>query len=263
VENRANDEVGERLPIERIVVAVPGRDERDRIARCLRTIDRAAACSGLPVHLVVAADSCTDDSAETARRVDLHHCALQVLEGEWGRAGGARRAAVAAGLAPALLHREPGAVWIANTDADSQVPEHWLRDQVRLAARCDALAGIVELDPERVPASLLHRFRAHYRLDGDRHAHVHGANLGVRADAYLAAGGWCPDTVVGEDHGLWSRIAASGATTLHSTALRVTTSARTTSRVVGGFATTLTAIGSDGTDPLSQTGATAREELVA
>jgi hypothetical protein len=34
------------------------------------------------------------------------------------------------------------------------------------------------------------------------HPHVHGANLGIRADAYSDAGGW-NDLTVAEDHCLW------------------------------------------------------------
>ena len=35
-------------------------------------------------------------------------------------------------------------------------------------------------------------------------------NLGVRADAYLRAGGWA-DTATGEDHDLWERLRSTGA----------------------------------------------------
>jgi hypothetical protein len=42
-------------------------------------------------------------------------------------------------------------------------------------------------------------FTANYRQPRRTHSHVHGANLGIRADAYLAAGGWS-DMLIGEDH---------------------------------------------------------------
>lgn len=225
--------------IERIVVAVPARDEGTTIAECLRSLDAAAAIAGVPVHVVLAADSCRDDTAEAARSAPTRHCTVTVVEGRWGGAGAARRAAVDAGLAglPDL-----GVVWVANTDADTSVPDTWLRDQLELARRCDAVAGIVDLDPARVSPVLLHRFRSSYVLDGDRHAHVHGANLGLRADVYRDSGGWCANTVVGEDHGLWARVLATGAAAVHSTALRVLTSARTSSRVDGGFASALSTL---------------------
>ena len=46
------------------------------------------------------------------------------------------------------------------------------------------------------------RFRMTYQINTDgTHPHVHGANLGMRADAYLAAGGWNP-LPTAEDHDL-------------------------------------------------------------
>lgn len=231
-------------PIERIVVAVPARDEGTTIADCLASIDAAAAVAGLPTRIVVAADSCRDATAGVVRRYGARHRSsrhadVTVVEGRWGRAGAARRAAVAAAL---IDLERVDRVWIANTDADTTVPVEWLRDQVLIATRHAAVAGVVDLDPATVPPVLLDRFRSTYRVDDGVHAHVHGANLGVRADVYRAAGGWCAATVVGEDHGLWSRIVAVGASTVHSTALRVITSGRTSSRVEGGFASDLDAL---------------------
>ena len=53
-------------------------------------------------------------------------------------------------------------------------------------------------------------FRETYEIRPDgSHPHVHGANLGVRADAYLRAGGWA-DLRTAEDHDLWRRLLGSG-----------------------------------------------------
>lgn len=225
--------------IERIIVAVPARDERDTIVRCIRAIDRAARHAELPTHVVIAADSCCDDTAARARAAMARWCELIVLEGTWAGAGGARRAAVDAALACVAGRTRPERIWIANTDADTIVPTPWLRGQTSLADRYRAVAGVVDLDPRGVPRALLDRFRSSYGADGEVHGHVHGANLGVRADAYLTAGGWCPNTVVGEDHGLWGRLVEAGVPVVQTTRVRVVTSGRTTSRVDGGFASDL------------------------
>ncbi len=82
-------------------------------------------------------------------------------------------------------------------------------------------------------------FTSSYHLDGDSHGHVHGANIGMCASAYLDVGGWCPQTVVGEDHVIWNAIREVGHRVQQTTTLRVITSARTRSRVLGGFATNL------------------------
>ena len=81
----------------------------------------------------------------------------------------------------------------------------------------------------------------HYRalvergMHGDTHRHVYGANLGVRADAYLDVGGFPPDGA-GEDHGLWGRLRAAGYTLAQPVGVRVRTSARLHGRADGGLA---------------------------
>jgi hypothetical protein len=57
--------------------------------------------------------------------------------------------------------------------------------------------------------------------------------------AYEAVGGWCPQTIVGEDHIMWHALRDVGHRMFQTTKLRVLTSARTRGRVVGGFATNL------------------------
>jgi cellulose synthase/poly-beta-1,6-N-acetylglucosamine synthase-like glycosyltransferase len=229
-----------RPPITHIVVAVPARDEADTVADCLASIDAAAASAGVPILVVVAADSCTDNTVARARAMAAGFIALEVISGSWAGAGAARAAAVTTGLN--LTRGVAESIWIANTDADTVVPEGWFVEQLRLASHFDAVAGVVDLDPLATCPHLLNRFRSTYQLDGGTHRHVHGANLGVRCDAYLDVGGWCPNTLVGEDHRLWNRLKAQGHDVIQCTHVRVTTSARVRSRVEGGFATDLRAL---------------------
>ncbi len=218
-----------------IVVAVPARDEAATIGACIRSIDQAAAEVSVPVTLVVAADSCSDDTFAIAAATETEFSRLLVMEGAWGRAGATRAAAVRHALDQ--LPDDSAPVWIANTDADCVVPTMWLRTQIELATELDVVAGIVDLDPESTSPAIFEAFTATYILDGDHHGHVHGANLGVCSTAYLAVGGWCQQTVVGEDHVIWNALRDRGHSNRQTTGLRVLTSARTRSRVVGGFAT--------------------------
>jgi hypothetical protein len=73
------------------------------------------------------------------------------------------------------------------------------------------------------------------RVHGERHINVYGANLGVRADAYLTVGGF-PIDGVGEDHLLWEHLREAGLPTEQPVAVRVTTSARLHGRATGGLA---------------------------
>jgi hypothetical protein len=219
-----------------LIVAVPARDEQTTIVDCLASIDRAATRVAAPVTIALAADSCADATVEVALAMPLRRAELTVIEGTWGRAGAARAAAVAH-----ALERIGSAdrCWIANTDADCRVPVDWLAVQLQHARRAAAVAGVVTLDPTTTPHHLLAAFHRSYRIDGTRHRHVHGANLGVWADAYTAAGGWCTRTTVGEDHALWRAVRAGGRPVTQTAASRVITSARIRSRVDGGFATDL------------------------
>lgn len=64
--------------------------------------------------------------------------------------------------------------------------------------------------------------------------------MAMRADAYLAAGGWQP-LACGEDHDLWARLSQIG-NCVSSTAISVRTSARLEGRAPDGFAADLAAL---------------------
>ena len=173
-----------------VVVAIPPATKPASIRACIRSVDQAAAeVPGLPVLVVVAADSCNDDTFAIARDTPTEFCELVVIDGMWGRAGAARAAAVRHGLDMVPARVRP--VWIANTDADCVVPTMWLRTQLELATELDVVAGIVELDPGSTSPAMFNAFTSTYILDGDHHGHVHGANIGICSAAYLAVGGWC------------------------------------------------------------------------
>ena len=245
--------------IRTIVIGVPAQNEASRIGSCVASLLAAAdeLDPTIDVHIVVAADSCVD---ETASIVDGFNAAVRrvhLIDGTWGTAGGTRRAAIATGLAlatrtsameadlPLDLPHDMAAeeVWIATTDADTVVPADWLRRQLVYAQHgFDAVAGIVDLiHDEDVTSHIVERFAELYRFgDHVSHAHVHGANLGVRASAYLAAGGF-PDVVCSEDHALWNNLRGLGFACVSPIDVRVLTSARVRSRAPGGFADTLAA----------------------
>lgn len=219
----------------RVAVTIPARDEADRIAACLRSVRVAVAAAGLAdTVVVVVADHCTDATAATAR--DLLGPAGVVVECRHRSVGRARAVAVTAALrrtAPTPLHR----TWLATTDADTTVDPDWLAGQLACATSgAAAVAGVVRVDDlgDHAP-EVGDRWRAAYRTSGPSHPHVHGANLGVRADAYLAVGGW-PDTDTAEDHGLWDRLRRAGWSTTASVDVRVTTSGRREGRAPAGFA---------------------------
>ena len=237
------------MAIARVAVVVPAHDEAARIGRCLASLARALAhpaVAALDRRVVVVADRCSDDTVAVARRALPRGVAGAVASVDFESAGRARADGVALALA-AWPDADPAATWLASTDADTWVPADWLARQVGAAARgYVAVAGIVDVDTfagHRHRAGLRRLFRATYAIPADRpHPHVHGCNLGVRADAYLHAGGW-PPVGLAEDHGLWNAIRSRGWRCLSDRWLRVVTSGRPDGRARGGFADTLVALG--------------------
>ena len=117
----------------------------------------------------------------------------------------------------------------------------WMRQQWMLAEQgWQAVAGIVDVDSfEDHDGGVPERFRTTYLTHADgTPPHVHGANLGVRADAYLAAGGWST-LETAEDHDLWARLREGDYACLSDASLCVLTSGRRVGRAPLGFARAL------------------------
>jgi cellulose synthase/poly-beta-1,6-N-acetylglucosamine synthase-like glycosyltransferase len=217
-------------------VVVPAQNEESTIGRCVESVIAAHEACGERARLwiVVVADACTDSTVATARRAIGGHG--EVIECSPRSPGTARRLGVAA----VLKHYEtvaPMRIWLANTDADTHVPRDWLQRHLDHADdHASAVAGIVQLDTEglRPEVQSVHAGSYELRSDGT-HEHVHGANFGVRGDAYLDAGGWSHLTVA-EDHCLWGRLQRRGWLMRSCVKSVVTTSARLHGRAIGGFA---------------------------
>ena len=206
----------------RIGVVIPARDEEELIGRCLAAVIESARHVPVPVEITVVADGCLDRTTTVARSFR----GVRVIELESSNVGTARAAGARTSLAR-------GAHWLANTDADSVVPPNWLAHQYALAAEgWDVVIGTVrpdfaELAPEQRAAWL-----ATHHV-GEPNGHVHGANLGVRASAYHASGGYrsLPEH---EDVDLVARLA--GFRLVASDRAEVVTSARRFGRTPGGYA---------------------------
>ena len=224
-----------------IAVLIPARNEEQLLPRCLHSIQRArqAIGQGFTTDLIVVADRSTDRTEELAN--ELIGTSGRVTSTMAGAVGSAR--ALAASLALSRREGDLRHCWLANTDADCVVPEDWLSLQLSLAQRGHTVvAGIVDVDSYEEHCSVVQQmFRETYLLHADgTHPHVHGANFGVRADAYLRAGGWAPKATA-EDHDLWQRLHRAGERRISDTRLKVLTSGRRNGRAPMGFAAALAA----------------------
>lgn len=230
-----------------VLVAVPARDEERSVEPTLVALHRAVATARTHgwltearVHVV--AHRCADETAARARAFFARHGGGQVTEDhDSGTVGAVRDRAVRAVL-PAL-HDPADRTWVLSTDADTLVPPTWVSDILRLAGQHDAHAvvGLAGLDRWRGTPAGLAAYAA-VLAGGTRpgaglrqHDHVYGANLAVRLDAYLDAGGF-PDVPHGEDQRLVDLLATRGHRLLRTREVSVTTSGRMHGRARDGLA---------------------------
>jgi cellulose synthase/poly-beta-1,6-N-acetylglucosamine synthase-like glycosyltransferase len=228
-----------RYPSWSVGIVIPAKNEEDTIETCIKSIlDSCHHAELEDYRIVIVADSCTDSTTVRARRA--LNDAGELLECEANSAGTARHLGVEAILR--FFERTAlSQIWLANTDADTTVPQDWLAVQLALAhSGVTGIAGIVRLHENGVAAA--HElYRKTYLTAADgTHSHVHGANLSMRADAYLDAGGWSHRPLA-EDHCLWQRLRRRGWRLSSPVSSVVLTSARLDGRAPGGFADTLRA----------------------
>jgi glycosyltransferase involved in cell wall biosynthesis len=250
------------------IVAIPARDEEERIGACLEALlaqrDRCGRL--LPpdaLGVVLLLNNCSDRTAAIAKSrlvsgrtpfalVDV------ALPPSQANAGFARRLALdlaAAWLAPA---DHPRGV-LLTTDADSRVPPQWLvRNWAALSGGSRAVAGRVTLDrneEELLPRALIRRtarenayeqallaLRACVDPVGHdpwpNHWTASGASYAVTLDAYRAIGGLpCPAS--GEDQALTDALLRHDVPIRHDPNIVVVTSARLEGRACGGVADTI------------------------
>jgi hypothetical protein len=135
-------------------------------------------------------------------------------------------------------HLDPDALWLATTDADSQVPEDWLVAQLDARSEgADMWTGRVDVtDWSAHRRSTSIRWASQYQNEA---APIHGASLGLTALAYRRAGGFQP-LATGEDRALYRSARDTGARIHHDQVVKVVTSARRDARAPLGFAHALT-----------------------
>ena len=232
-------------------IVVPAHDEEALLPACLVALGRAAAGVGIPVSVLVVADSCTDQTAATAQAYGAGVISIGT------RNVGAARAAGMAELLRLTVTADPATTWLATTDADTVVPPGWLRRQLEYAeAGWDVVLGTVAVTdwdghPPHVPTA----FEALYQYGEGPHPHVHGANLGIRASAYLAVGGF-QSLRTAEDHALLAAATEAGCPVLQASDISVQTSARRQARAPRGFSYLLRTLAENGCSCRSGTAST-------
>ena len=240
-----------------VIVALPVKDEEDRIAACLDALDNQVTDRADQIVLLL--NNCSDRTASIVRGLQpslvsqLHVREVQ-LSPHVASAGYARHLALEEA---SRLAGEDGI--LLTTDADGRVDPDWVGTNIAaLQAGADAVAGWAELDPldwGTIPLRL-HEDDArecaydavcdeiHALLDPDpsdpmpRHTQASGASIAVTAAAYRAAGGM-PTNACGEDRAFIAALRRVDARIRHAPECRVLVSGRIEGRAAGGMADTI------------------------
>ena len=238
-----------------VVVAVPVKDEEERITPCLCSLAGQVETDLADIAVVLLLNNCRDATAAKVRALaaDLPFC-VELCEVElpepYANAGWARRLAMEAAadmVAPDGL--------ILTTDADTVVEADWIAANRReIEAGADAVAGYVMADPVELmelPPEILERGSLEWeyqqlvaemvaRVDPDahdpwpRHNQNCGASAAITASAYRRIGG-LPPKPVGEDRALFEMVRRIDGKIRHSLDVQVVTSARMDGRALGGL----------------------------
>ncbi|WP_158716461.1 glycosyltransferase family 2 protein [Blastococcus sp. Marseille-P5729] len=227
----------------RVLVAIPAHNEQLLLGRALeaavQAVDDLRSQCPFDISIGVSAHRCTDDTFAVAgaRLASADGVDVTVLRDKRSRTvGGVRRRLINAMLTPGM---HAPTTWLLSTDADSIVPPQWISQMLQAAAREDAVAvaGMTDLVDwsanAQQRAAYDHIVEAGLTDDGG-HRHVYAANLAVRLDAYLAAGGF-PSVAHGEEHHLIEAIRAAGGTVATPRHPRVRTSGRMPGRAAHGL----------------------------
>ena len=218
------------MELANVVVVVPAHNELAHLPRCLRALATASVCLPIPALTVVVLDATDDGSEQLAGRYgpDVHFVVVDAGNVGAARAAGFEYARTVCGDV------DPAQTWYATTDADSVVPGDWLLRMTDSDA--EMVLGVVRVPMWRhYPAEVVRRYLHTYHSKGPGHNHIHGANMGFRADAYWAVGGFRA-LPTGEDVELVERFEAARLRIHRDAKLSVATSDRREGRAPGGFA---------------------------
>ena len=206
-----------------IGIVIPAHNEERLIGDCLNAVVIAAehpSLQGQPVEILVVLDHCSDNTGAVVTAKGITSVDVCFRNVGKARAVGAEQ----------LL--KAGARWLAFTDADTVVPPDWLARQIEFGA--DAVCGTVEVDSWSGHGEAVRtKYLALYQFI-ENHRHIHGANLGLSAEAYRNAGG-LQHLIAHEDVQLVADLERIGAHIVWTATNPVITSARRDYKCSGGF----------------------------
>lgn len=205
----------EDLALAQFGVVVIGRNEGERLQRCLRSLDPSA----LPVVYVDSGS--TDGSPDAARALGVEVVALDLsvpFTAARARNAGFER----------LLQLAPGVEFVQFVDGDCEVAQDWLGKAAAALETDPKLAVVCGRRRERHPEASVYNRLCDIEWDTPvGEARACGGDCMMRVEAFRQAGGFDPSVIAGEEPELCVRLRQAGWTvrrldaemTLHDAAM--------------------------------------------
>jgi glycosyltransferase involved in cell wall biosynthesis len=241
------------LPVERVCVAIPVRNEQDHIGACLAALRRQIRPAD---DVLLMLNNCDDGTAALCQAAQ-DSLPLRIVEAHLPpalvSAGEARRLALLGAL------DLPRVGVILTTDADAVPADDWIgANLAALAGGAEAVCGTTHVHPvdvTKIPLRLFADHRIEVKcaaaldaldalIDADpadpwpRHQQHSGASIAVTATALRRAGG-PPAVSHGEDRALIEKLRLADTKIRHAPEVSVSVSGRLDGRAAGGMADTI------------------------
>lgn len=186
---RALDDIG---------VVVIGRNEGNRLQRCLESVNPAGA------NVVYVDSGSTDQSAELA-----HAMGVEVVELDMNAPFTAARAR---NTGFQRLHElAPNMAYVQFVDGDCEIVDNWIAHAAAFLDSHKDVAAVCGRLRERHPERSIYNMLCDIEWDTPPgNVKACGGNAMMRVDAYKKAGGFLPDLIAGEEPELCLRMRAAG-----------------------------------------------------
>ncbi len=187
------------MPRVSLAIVVIGRNEGERLRRCIDTLIERTA------QIVYVDSGSTDGSVQMARSRNVHVVDLDMSSPF--TAARARNAGFAA-----MRQQFPGAKFVQFVDGDCDVHPQWLGHAIAFLETRDDVVAVYGKLSERHPERSIYNLQCHmtWNPPNEGSTDFFGGNFMAHSAAVESVGGFREDVIDGEDHELAIRLRGTG-----------------------------------------------------